>query len=95
MHLPHLLACISHFALSVIASFQEQVIIPAISRGTVDNESTSGPSLFKSTQLALADLLTIVASASVYDSYVRPTDLSSMFSSIWFMMLVLMDEVIT
>jgi hypothetical protein len=65
-----------------------------MSRGIIDNESTLGPSLFKISQLALADLLTIVASASIYDSYARETDLSSMFSSVWFMMLVRLDMVV-
>jgi hypothetical protein len=78
MHLPHL-ACTSHFALSASASFQEQIIFPAMSQGTVNNESTLGPSLFKSSQLALTDLLTAVASASIHDSYARNGSIEHVF----------------
>ncbi|OAX41016.1 hypothetical protein K503DRAFT_736490 [Rhizopogon vinicolor AM-OR11-026] len=50
----------------------------------------SGPSPFTSSQPTLADLLTIEASASIYYSYAREIDLSSLFSSesVWFAILV-------
>jgi|ERR1700710_237658 hypothetical protein len=84
MRLPHLLAFIFPFALSVSASFQDQVIIPEM----LQDANESSP--FKSSQPTLADLLTIETSASIYYSYARETDLSRMFSSdcVWFTMLV-------
>lgn len=89
MRLPRLLAFILPFALSASASLQEQVIIPPMSQDpSSTNESVISP--FTSSQPTLADLLTIETSASIYYSYARETELSTMFASesAWFTVLV-------